>query len=61
MSVYGELCEPLQNHLDTQGWTPTPIQDVAIKPLLSGHDRLLVAPTGSGKTEAAILPALSKC
>ena len=61
MSVYGELCEPLKKHLDAQGWAPTPIQNVAIKPLLSGHDRLLVAPTGSGKTEAAILPILSKC
>ncbi len=61
MSVYGELCEPLQNHLVAKDWIPTPIQNVAIRPLLSGHDRLLVAPTGSGKTEAAILPLLSSC
>ncbi|MDP6843947.1 MAG: DEAD/DEAH box helicase [Candidatus Thalassarchaeaceae archaeon] len=40
---------------------PTPIQEAAIESLLSGQDRVLVAPTGSGKTEAAVLPILSAC
>ena len=61
MSVYQRLCEPLRAHLESQEWSPTPIQDAAIESLLSGHDRILVAPTGSGKTEAAVLPILSAC
>ena len=61
MSVYEQLCEPLRAHLVSQDWTPTPIQEVAIEPLLSGQERVLVAPTGSGKTEAAVLPILSNC
>ena len=61
MSVYEGLCEPLQAHLESQKWSPTPIQEAAIESLLSGHDRILVAPTGSGKTEAAVLPILSAC
>ncbi len=61
MSVYEQLCEPLRAYLESQNWTPTPIQEVATGPLLSGQDRVLVAPTGSGKTEAAVLPVLSNC
>ena len=61
MSVYESLCEPLKAHLESQGWVPTPIQAAAIESLLSGQDRVLVAPTGSGKTEAAVLPILSAC
>ncbi|MEC7704531.1 MAG: DEAD/DEAH box helicase, partial [Candidatus Thermoplasmatota archaeon] len=61
MSVYEKLCEPLQNHLITQNWKPTPIQKSSTIPILNGKSRLLVAPTGSGKTEAAVLPLLSSC
>ena len=61
MSVYEMLCQPLNEHLNSQNWKPTPIQHVALEPLITGNDRLLVAPTGSGKTEAAVLPILSEC
>ena len=40
-------------------WTPTPIQTAAMNALLNNEDALLVAPTGSGKTESAILPVVS--
>ncbi len=38
----------------------TPIQRVAIPKVLTGRHTLIVAPTGSGKTEAALLPIFSK-
>jgi ATP-dependent RNA helicase RhlE len=40
--------------------TPTPIQVVAIPPLLRGQDLLGLAPTGSGKTAAFALPLLQR-
>ncbi len=36
-----------------------PVQEKAIPVILSGRHTLVVAPTGSGKTEAALLPVLS--
>lgn len=39
---------------------PTPVQEAAIPVVLSGAHVLIVAPTGSGKTEAAVFPILSK-
>ena len=60
LAAYDELCQPLRTHLDSAGWTPTPIQEAAISKLLEGKDRLLFAPTGSGKTEAVVLPILSR-
>ncbi|EQD40616.1 ATP-dependent RNA helicase, partial [mine drainage metagenome] len=38
---------------------PTEIQALAWPALRAGQDALLVAPTGTGKTEAALLPVLS--
>ncbi|HSV79220.1 MAG TPA: DEAD/DEAH box helicase [Ramlibacter sp.] len=39
---------------------PSPIQVVAIPPLLRGQDLLGLAPTGSGKTAAFVLPLLQR-
>ena len=40
--------------------TPTPIQSASAKRALSSENLLLIAPTGSGKTFAYMLPALEK-
>lgn len=44
-----------------QGYdTPTPIQEKAIPPILSGRDLLGLAQTGTGKTAAFALPLIQK-
>lgn len=50
------------HHLvNTLGWRSLrPLQEQAVAPLLAGHHALLGAPTAGGKTEAAILPLLSR-
>jgi ATP-dependent Lhr-like helicase len=47
----------IQRELRKLGFSePTPIQSLAFDPILKGENILLIAPTGSGKTEAAVLP-----
>ena len=56
--VFSKLDEGLQKALDERKWIPTPVHQVTQDEIASGQDRLIVAPTGSGKTMAAMLPLL---
>lgn len=54
------LPEPLVEDLTRVGFlSPTPIQAQGIPTILSGHDLLAIAPTGTGKTGAFGIPALN--
>tara|TARA_Y100001978_G_scaffold154350_2_gene139772 strand:+ start:272 stop:3280 length:3009 start_codon:yes stop_codon:yes gene_type:complete len=59
--VFSMLCPSLQSALEDRGWTPTPVQEATQEQIKTGFDRLVVAPTGSGKTMAAVLPLLDRC
>ncbi|MGY5879531.1 MAG: DEAD/DEAH box helicase [Candidatus Thorarchaeota archaeon] len=61
MSAQTPLSKEMVQFLKSQGIVkPTPIQEKAIPVLLEGkNNSLLLAPTGSGKTEAALLPLLN--
>ena len=56
-SAFAALGETVRAALSERGFdTPTAPQRVAIPPLADGDHALVVAPTGSGKTETAMLP-----
>ena len=56
-----QLPKSLQKGLDTlQLATPTPIQQKAFSPILSGRDVMGIAQTGTGKTLAYLLPILKQ-
>ena len=59
---YSLLNRDLKKYIYEKGWTNlTKIQDAAIKQIYKTDNNLiLAAPTASGKTEAAFLPAISK-
>ena len=59
---YSLLNRDLKKYIYEKGWTSlTKIQDAAIKQIYKTDNNLiLAAPTASGKTEAAFLPAISK-
>ncbi|MDA8956655.1 DEAD/DEAH box helicase, partial [Flavobacteriales bacterium] len=55
------LSSELLSALEEQKYqTPYPIQQIAIPDILQGHDILGIAPTGSGKTAAYVLPILNQ-
>ena len=59
MNVFMRLDRRIQDLLANRGFlAPTEPQTKAIPPILAGEHVLLVAPTGIGKTEAAMLPIL---
>jgi ATP-dependent Lhr-like helicase len=62
VSAFDQLHPALQHHIvNSLEWkTLRPLQEQAIDPILAGEDVLLIAPTASGKTEAAVFPVLSR-
>lgn len=55
--VFSLLSKPLRKEIGNLGWKKaTEIQELAIPVVLKGEDVLLIAPTGTGKTEAAVFP-----
>lgn len=55
------LSAPLLRAVEASGYTtPTPVQAQAIPAVLAGHDLMVCAQTGTGKTAAFMLPALQR-
>jgi len=59
---FASLHPALQYHVvNSLGWPSLrPTQEAAIAPIVAGKDCLILAPTAGGKTEAAIIPLLSR-
>jgi ATP-dependent helicase Lhr and Lhr-like helicase len=60
-TVFDLLAKPLVEAAREKGFQkPTEAQEKAIPPILEGKNVLLISPTASGKTEAAMLPILTR-
>ena len=58
--AFADLSEPVQLGVRDLGWTaPTAVQARVIPPMLEGHDLIVQAHTGSGKTGAFGVPLVS--
>lgn len=58
-----DLLDPILVHhiVNSLGWRSLrPLQQEAMEPVLAGQDAVLLAPTAGGKTEAAVLPLLTR-
>ncbi|KXB07547.1 hypothetical protein AKJ54_00130 [candidate division MSBL1 archaeon SCGC-AAA382K21] len=61
MDEFGKLNGRVKDSLSKFGFKkPTRIQEKAIPEILEGKNALLIAPTGTGKTEAALFPVFSQ-
>ncbi len=55
------LTNPVKDNIAAHGYTlPTPVQDLAIAPILEGRDLIGLANTGTGKTAAFLIPIIDK-
>jgi len=60
MNAFGMLVKPIRRLIEQRGFeVPTEPQEKAISKILEGKNVLLISPTATGKTEAAVLPVLS--
>lgn len=60
MPISNIIKSVILNNIENSKWKePTPVQMQVIPILLNGRDVLATAPTGSGKTAAFVVPALS--